>query len=551
MNGRPALLFDNDQVAYDFMQVQDHASLEGMTALTGFVVYDLLAGTAANAPRCFFSKRDGVDLREAYDWFLWNSGSNVVQHLDIVNTNNRASSSGNYIPGSTYINGFVYNGTAPSDANDQVLYNGNAAVGNRAEAATSIPDYTSHLYIGTLQGHTGTGANASRFNGHISEIILYNTALNDAQRIIVNNYLAAKYGTTLATFDLYAQDDAANGDFDHEVVGIGRTTAAHTHTVAQGSGRVEIANPSGLDNNEFLFWGHNNGGIGTGGVGDLAPGIAGRWERVWRVSEVNTSGTAEDVGAVDITFDLNGLGNVQVDQLRLLVDTDNDGTFADETPIAGAIPLSGDRYRFAGINALANNRRFTLGTSNTAVTPLPITLIAFNAEVDQQGNVLLTWQTASEQNNDHFTVERSDDLAQWRSVAHVPGAGTYVGLLSYASLDPSARGAITYYRLRQTDVDGTSTLSTIVALAGPHRMEPLLRPNPASDQFSIDLPGGTIHHVRIVDAQGRIALTMEGPATNGAVLSLLGMASGIYHVHVASDQGTTTRRLMVTNGTDR
>lgn len=551
MNGQPALYFDNDQVAYDFMQVQDHSSLEGMIALTGFVVYDLLPGTAANAPRCFFSKRDGVDIRKAYDWFLWNSAENVVQHLDIVNTNNRASSSGNYVPGTTYINGFVFNGAPPSDANDQVLYNGHAAVGNRAESATSIPDYTSHLYIGTLQGHTGTGVNASRFNGHISEIILYNTALNDAQRIIVNNYLAAKYGTTLATLDLYRQDDPANGNFDHEVAGIGRLSAANSHTTAQGTGVVEISNPSGLDNNEFLFWGHNNGGLGTAGVGDIPSGVSGRWERIWRVSEVNTAGIAMDIGAVDITFDLTGLGNVQPDELRLLVDSDNDGAFADETPISGAIPLSGDRYRFVASTALANNRRFTLGTSNVATTPLPITLVSFTAQEEGFDNVRLSWQTASELNNAHFNVERSDDLLQWNSIAHIDGAGTHVGLLSYSTSDRTLRGALTYYRLRQTDYDGSSTLSNVVALHGVEVAGPLLHPNPAWDQVTISLPGGVLHDLRLVDAQGRIGYNLDNLGTERIQLALQGVANGLYIVHLETDRGNFTRRLFVSAGAAR
>src|SRR5688572_21294727 len=48
-NGHPAVHFDNDTVNYDFLRVTDHSSLEGMSGLTGFVVYRMLTGTAAGA----------------------------------------------------------------------------------------------------------------------------------------------------------------------------------------------------------------------------------------------------------------------------------------------------------------------------------------------------------------------------------------------------------------------------------------------------------------------------------------------------------------------
>lgn len=103
MNGYPAVTFDNDQVAPDQLKVPDNASLEGMSGLTGFAVHQLATGTASSVPRCFFSKRNGVDDNEAYDWFLWNSGTNVVQNLDVDKTNNRASSSATYTTGVNYL----------------------------------------------------------------------------------------------------------------------------------------------------------------------------------------------------------------------------------------------------------------------------------------------------------------------------------------------------------------------------------------------------------------------------------------------------------------
>ena len=74
---------------------------------------------------------------------------------------------------------------------------------------------------------------------------------------------------------------------------------------------------------------------------------------------MNVGSAAVDVGSVDITFDLTGPDPVNTADLRLLVDTDNDGPFADGTAISGVTDPSGSNFRFINISALADGRRFT------------------------------------------------------------------------------------------------------------------------------------------------------------------------------------------------
>ena len=78
------------------------------------------------------------------------------------------------------------------------------------------------------------------FSGEITEIIAFNETLNLAERIIVQNYLAAKYGISLVANDFYTQDDAANGNFDHNVAGIGKASDDSQHTDSQGTGIIRI-----------------------------------------------------------------------------------------------------------------------------------------------------------------------------------------------------------------------------------------------------------------------------------------------------------------------
>src|SRR5690606_10210871 len=89
-----------------------------------------------------------------------------------------------------------------------------------------IDQYVNYTTKGNNTSHNGTlrswtdvaiGSQANEgWNGNIAEVIFYNFAISDAQRIIVNNYLAAKYGLLLGNMDLYTMDDEVNGNFDHE-----------------------------------------------------------------------------------------------------------------------------------------------------------------------------------------------------------------------------------------------------------------------------------------------------------------------------------------------
>jgi hypothetical protein len=541
INGYPTLQFDNDQTNPDWMSKADNSTLEGMSGLTAFCVYQLATGTTAVVPRCLFSKRNAPDNQEAYAWFLYNgggAGTTVNQYLDIDGTGSRLNSSSAYTTATTYVNSFVYDGTTTTNANDQTLYDGNNAVGNSAETSTAIPNYTSDLYVGSLRGHTGTGASTTRFNGYISEVIMYNYALGSAQRTIVNNYLAAKYGTTLATNDLYVQDNAGNGNYDHDVAGIGRISSTDQQTDSRGSGIVEISGATNLDNNEFCFWGHNNGGLWTTGTSDYPAGLVGRWNRVWRTSEVTTAASATDVGAVDITFHLQGLNiGATAPTLRLLVDANNNGVFADDTPISGAVFIGQQRYMFPGVTALTNGLRFTLGTTDLG-SSLPIELLYFKA-TPEGAAVNTTWATASEHDNALFTLERSADGVAWNTLDELEGAGNSESLRTYNAIDREPLAGLSYYRLRQTDMDGASTLSAMVPVTRRTDADaPSIFPNPSAGRFTV-LMNPVKGSVQLYDGSGRVLNVPVLYRDDRAEVDATRLPEGLYYIHIGdADQAS-------------
>lgn len=102
---------------------------------------------------------------------------------------------------------------------------------------------------------------------------------------------------------------------------------------------------------------------------------------------------------------------------------------------------------------------FTLGSS-TSENILPVTLISYTA-IPEGRSVYLHWITASEIGSGYFTVHRSQDAASWEFVGNVDAAGNSSQTIQYELIDPMPFFGQSYYRLTQTDLNGTETYSEI------------------------------------------------------------------------------------------
>nr|MBC8147952.1 T9SS type A sorting domain-containing protein [Bacteroidota bacterium] len=95
--------------------------------------------------------------------------------------------------------------------------------------------------------------------------------------------------------------------------------------------------------------------------------------------------------------------------------------------------------------------------------PLPIELITFNAEYNGQ-SVELNWATATETNNDYFTVERAIDAENFTDIENVPGAGSSNSIVEYNATDEFPFDGVAYYRLKQTDFNGNYDYSETITV---------------------------------------------------------------------------------------
>jgi hypothetical protein len=266
---------------------------------------------------------------------------------------------------STATNDYV--ATLPSvfGANNIVSFQTNCAtntlqINSGSNAANlNIGNATNGIPFGNL------GTATERVSGDFYEIIAFQSNINAAQKILIDNYLSAKYGSVAISHNLYDEDEAVNGNFDYNVAGIGRIDANNLHDNAKGSGIIEIKNPTHLNDGEFLIWGDNGQALTFTDSTDLPNYVIAKTARTWRVSEVNTALSVVDVGLVDVTFDLAGVSVKNLANVVLLIDSDDDGSFNDETYISPTSIQKTDYegQAFLNFNALniQDGKKFCLG----------------------------------------------------------------------------------------------------------------------------------------------------------------------------------------------
>jgi len=476
----------------------------------------------------FFVK--GNDATENYE-FLTNFPSTGNIHFPVYYTNGQRSSDAESVAGPSMSNSSFGVFQYDYDNVNTKMFKNTVQLLTRAE--TRIPQVNAlPLLIGNEGGTAGRN-----LSGDIAEFASYNSKLNLSQQIITNNYLSAKYAIAFSSNDVYTMDDLANGNFDFDVAGIGQASDGSNHKDAQGSGFVRMWNPSNLGNGEFLIWGRNSLNFSGGNTNVDNTIIKERLNRVWRVSEA-----AGDVGTVSISVNMTTtLGMAIGSNLRLLIDRDGDG-FADNdvTPVAGS--FSGGIITFSGIN-FQNGDRFTIGNTDLA-KPLPIELISFTA-VAQQAEVKLAWSTASELNNDSFTVQRSQDAEQWQDVIKVKGAINSNERIDYETLDGLPFTGVSYYRLKQTDLDGQYSYSSVRRVEITELFQLKVYPNPSTGKFTIstgfELQPENIKLYNMIGQEMQVSLDK----TNGSTVLNINLPKGIYILNVARGYWRQSIRVVI------
>ncbi len=194
---------------------------------------------------------------------------------------------------------------------------------------------------------------------------------------------------------------------------------------------------------------------------------------------------------INVTNINDGYGNnISSDAVDRFWQIDETGTTAtatiiftyanSEVPATGESSLKPARYNSStnlwkntgfsySNNASANTltvtgvNQFSPWTIVNSSTPLPVEFISFDGKQKDNG-VQLNWKTASEINNDYFTIERSIDGITYEALENIAGVGNSNIVLSYDYFDAQPLNGINYYRIKQTDYNGAFDYTNVIAV---------------------------------------------------------------------------------------
>lgn len=264
--------------------------------------------------------------------------------------------------------------------------------------------------------------------------------------------------------------------------------------------------PAGYANGEWLFSPNNNTSLAVGAT------------RTYTVSFLAPT-AASNVKSVQVTVGTRTGNNPDPDTHQ----DNNDGTWA-------------------------NGRVTTNISTPPPAAPLPVELVSFSAELGRNNRPLLTWATASEKNSAYFAVERSTDARQFQTIARLAAAGNSTSLSGYVFQDSPQTASLVYYRLRQVDLDSSSTYTPVRAVA----MQPVavdaavhVYPNPGHNTSKLTLVCRGLNaqalQVEVVDNLGRVVATQRvvpaGPQSETPLLVPADLKPGLYLVRATSAVG--------------
>lgn len=171
-------------------------------------------------------------------------------------------------------------------------------------------------------------------------------------------------------------------------------------------------------------------------------------------------------------------------------------------------------------------------------TLLPVEFAQPLKAIDNEGAALLTWATAMEKNNHGFTIERQQHAREWQRVGFVGSRVTNSSTMtSYAFTDRSVHNGTYTYRLIQTDLDGTESVSNEAEVTILGEVSALPYPNPFDPGTQmLSIPYSGIGEIQIINVLGRPVrvipsasgqISWDGKDDQGVIV-----APGVYFINV-------------------
>lgn len=541
------------------------------------------AGTAAAPGKYFFSGTAGADHFTAAD--VRNTGS----ILDSWNSDDNFSPGGSYESYPLLIT-ITFDSVGTHGTRTIYTYGKSISVNSSGTKNTN----TGNTNYG-LGCQISNNPHLEFYKGTMAELVSFTSIDQSATalRAQVETYLAIKYGLTLNSNENYRESNSTivwnpisgGGNYNKNVIGIARddgsgllqkesTSTGGAVPFTPGVLTIFIGGTKTTDNasntgtfkagdKSFFMVGCDTTvtcGPQSSPKDNVPAGICCRLVEQWFTQITNFTNT-------DVTLEFNipacASTGLTVSNLRLLMDDDGDfsnsvalNTVAGSGPALTSITLAGTvvdvtlpASYFTSATGYTDGKThpyFTLG-SIVQTTPLPVELLSFNAAMQKDNTVLATWSTASEVNNALFTVEKSQDGLDFETVGTLPGAGTSSQTQNYSMPDDNPYIGISYYRLKQTDYDGSYSYSNVVPVTY-YPNDPIAIGNTllsASGSFiQIISKNQGVAEIAVYDVTGRKIYTKgQNMATGINKINLnYAFTKGVYILYVESGSGNVAKK---------
>lgn len=179
------------------------------------------------------------------------------------------------------------------------------------------------------------------------------------------------------------------------------------------------------------------------------------------------------------------------------------------------------------------------------VNPLPVDLIQFGIDGLTERGLKLTWQTATEVNNDFFEIQCSRNGSIWQALGKVHGMGNSVVTSEYEFIDKSPPSNRAFYRLRQVDFDGTESYSDIRTYNGVSSIQWSVYPNPAQREVRVLCNEAAFFSIELADLTGKRLQVPIDYSENQAVLYIGELPKGVYLLSFLHSNGWVAERLVL------
>lgn len=186
---------------------------------------------------------------------------------------------------------------------------------------------------------------------------------------------------------------------------------------------------------------------------------------------------------------------------------------------------------------------FGFGVADPGNGGLPIELNVFEAKAGIDV-VNLYWETATEVNNDYFTIERSVTGEEWLALKNIEGAGNSSNTKRYNYYDEKPLSGVSYYRLKQTDYDGHSSYSQTKAVRMHLESDFITYPNPAADKLIVDNNKGADFTISLINEIGQMMDVKVSGNNYQKVIDTSELANGVYLMIIQTKENVISKRIV-------